>query len=512
MDSALRPREIQARIRAGESLEEVARLSGAPADRIERFAAPVLAEREYIAGLALASSVRRHGEPGSHRTLGAVTREQLLAHGTDPESAVWDAWRNEDKRWTIVARWTQADEERSARFLFDLGGRFSVADDAESRWLLAEDEEAAERDELALVRVVGEDPPTATADPEPEVPSTFDPDEEPTITLDDVPGHLLRAEGEEPDEWFPRSVASPQEIREELEAEIDAYGVVPEGRSELDVLYDMLGGIAEDSINIYSGLTDPIVAEAPAGPDPEPVIAEQQEDRPEAQPEQSVPDQQESQPEQSAPDQPAGSQPEPAQPESAQPEPAQPRPVIDAVVMTEPDPASSRPEPASEPETDPVIEPAASQSESMASPQQPEPAPGPAEPVMAPESVTRLQPVSDAPVESTPDADAEPSGTASREQQPMPVAPGEPQETRDVPTEPPARVQRERAEAEPTLVRPLDAPARTEPLQPSGQPALVDDEPTVQVAPGAAKRRGARKKRASVPSWDEIMFGGPKPE
>ncbi|MDO5498711.1 MAG: hypothetical protein Q4F67_03410, partial [Propionibacteriaceae bacterium] len=43
------------------------------------------------------------------------------------------------------------------------------------------------------------------------------------------------------------------------------------------------------------------------------------------------------------------------------------------------------------------------------------------------------------------------------------------------------------------------------------QPSLVEDqEPTVRVRPGAAKRRGARKKRASVPSWDEIMFGSPK--
>ncbi len=27
----------------------------------------------------------------------------------------------------------------------------------------------------------------------------------------------------------------------------------------------------------------------------------------------------------------------------------------------------------------------------------------------------------------------------------------------------------------------------------------------------AAERKPAKRKRASVPSWDEIMFGGPKP-
>lgn len=34
------------------------------------------------------------------------------------------------------------------------------------------------------------------------------------------------------------------------------------------------------------------------------------------------------------------------------------------------------------------------------------------------------------------------------------------------------------------------------------------DEPLIP-SPGASRKPG-RRKRASVPSWDEIMFGGPK--
>ena len=45
MQTSLTPRDIQARIRAGESLEDVAGVAGIPPDRVERFAAPVLAER-----------------------------------------------------------------------------------------------------------------------------------------------------------------------------------------------------------------------------------------------------------------------------------------------------------------------------------------------------------------------------------------------------------------------------------------------------------------------------------
>ena len=40
MKTSLSPRDIQTRIRAGESLEDVGRMAGIPLDRVERFAAP----------------------------------------------------------------------------------------------------------------------------------------------------------------------------------------------------------------------------------------------------------------------------------------------------------------------------------------------------------------------------------------------------------------------------------------------------------------------------------------
>ena len=45
VESQLRPREIQARIRAGASVEQVATAAGVPEQKIERFAYPVLTER-----------------------------------------------------------------------------------------------------------------------------------------------------------------------------------------------------------------------------------------------------------------------------------------------------------------------------------------------------------------------------------------------------------------------------------------------------------------------------------
>src|SRR3546814_906136 len=58
MESTLRPRDIQARIRAGESPESVAQAAHTTAEKILPFANPVLAEREHIAHRAQRSPVR----------------------------------------------------------------------------------------------------------------------------------------------------------------------------------------------------------------------------------------------------------------------------------------------------------------------------------------------------------------------------------------------------------------------------------------------------------------------
>ena len=51
----LRPKEIQARIRAGASVEQVAAAAGVDIERVEGFAHPVLLERSRAAELATAA-------------------------------------------------------------------------------------------------------------------------------------------------------------------------------------------------------------------------------------------------------------------------------------------------------------------------------------------------------------------------------------------------------------------------------------------------------------------------
>lgn len=138
MDSALRPRDIQARIRAGETPESVAQAAQTTIDRIMGFAGPVLAERAHIADRAQRASVRRKAGEGPARVLGDAVAERLRAKNVDPDSVEWDSWRREDGRWTLVADYRLDDRHKHAVFTFDVQGRYVVAEDDDSRWLVGE--------------------------------------------------------------------------------------------------------------------------------------------------------------------------------------------------------------------------------------------------------------------------------------------------------------------------------------------------------------------------------------
>jgi hypothetical protein len=146
MESALRPRDIQARIRAGESPEAVAAVAQMPMERVMAFAGPVLAERDHIASLAQRASVRRRGGGDAPtRNLGAWVTERLRTRGVDPASAEWDAWRREDGRWAVrVSYFVESEneaeqkDEKVAMFAYDAPGRYAVPDDDEARWLVGE--------------------------------------------------------------------------------------------------------------------------------------------------------------------------------------------------------------------------------------------------------------------------------------------------------------------------------------------------------------------------------------
>ncbi len=139
MDATLRPRDIQARIRAGETPEAVASAAQTTVEAIMPYAAPVLAERQHMADRAQRSSVRRTGPSAQGaRTLGDAVTGHLRSENVDPESVEWDAARREDGRWTLIADFETTTRSGSAHFTFDAPGNYVVLDNDDARWLVGE--------------------------------------------------------------------------------------------------------------------------------------------------------------------------------------------------------------------------------------------------------------------------------------------------------------------------------------------------------------------------------------
>ncbi len=139
MESTLRPKDIQARIRAGESPESVATAANTTVEKILPFANPVLAERAHVAQRAQRSSVRRKaGEAGGARSLGDAIASQLRPLNVDPETVSWDAWRREDGRWSLTAAFSSGKRTGTAEFAYDAPGNFVVLENEDARWLVGE--------------------------------------------------------------------------------------------------------------------------------------------------------------------------------------------------------------------------------------------------------------------------------------------------------------------------------------------------------------------------------------
>ncbi|MEC3997606.1 septation protein SepH [Actinacidiphila sp. DG2A-62] len=137
VESHLRPRDIQARIRAGASAEEVAQMGNIPVERVRRFEGPVLAERAFMAERARKTPVRRQGESTGPQ-LGEAVSERLLLRGAEKDTVLWDSWRRDDGTWEVLLVYRVAGEPHSASWTYDPPRRLVQAVDDEARSLIGE--------------------------------------------------------------------------------------------------------------------------------------------------------------------------------------------------------------------------------------------------------------------------------------------------------------------------------------------------------------------------------------
>lgn len=171
----VRPRDIQAMVRAGMTAGEVAERSGWPVDKVRKFEAPVLAERDHVASLARGTRLRPRGGSGGGPTLAARVLERLTQRGVETDDVVWDSWRSHEGHWAVVLTFAAGGRQRQATWAFDPSTSQVHPADDEARWL-SEDERSGLTGPLPTTP--GEPPNAQITDAQ--IP---DPASEPAITV-----------------------------------------------------------------------------------------------------------------------------------------------------------------------------------------------------------------------------------------------------------------------------------------------------------------------------------------
>ena len=121
--SVLAPKEIQARLRAGRSVAEVADEAEVDESWILRFASPVLAEQSRIVELALQIRCRANRKGESAEPLAESVAENLIDRGTfltpDELSGAWSAYHVRDTSWVVRFRYISRRRAQVAQWAYD---------------------------------------------------------------------------------------------------------------------------------------------------------------------------------------------------------------------------------------------------------------------------------------------------------------------------------------------------------------------------------------------------------
>ncbi len=127
-------KEIQSRLRSGESAAAISTTTDWSLEKIDKFSGPIMQERAYVIGLALQTQLRRDS---ASPTLATATIAQLQPRGVDMSEVDWNTHRNDDSTWTIVLQYPTTDGRGTAEanWIFELDNRTLVADDDGARWI-----------------------------------------------------------------------------------------------------------------------------------------------------------------------------------------------------------------------------------------------------------------------------------------------------------------------------------------------------------------------------------------
>jgi hypothetical protein len=227
LGTELPPRVIQARIRAGETPEQVAAASGTRVERIMRFAHPVMQERARVAEQAREARVRLTEGPPTV-ALHQFMTDRLRLIDSDIDAVTWDAHRTDDGTWQITGVWRAGEKSGTTRWTFDIPSRTVAPYDAATT-------DFAEG--TRLVRVVPDVPAGLSAAPARrgvtvvrEAGRASDDLVHDTVTPDVLPSDLALHEDERVRDVHPTSGAPDERSVEALLDEVAEHDTVVLGR------------------------------------------------------------------------------------------------------------------------------------------------------------------------------------------------------------------------------------------------------------------------------------------
>ena len=130
-ESRLSPKEIQARLRAGQAPARVARAAGVPVDRVTRFYGPVLSERAQIIDAAREGTLTRARLGASKAALGPAIAANCAAKGQPaPTADDWTAYRKADGTWVVCVTVAARGKPRRAEWAWQPATKSLTALDA----------------------------------------------------------------------------------------------------------------------------------------------------------------------------------------------------------------------------------------------------------------------------------------------------------------------------------------------------------------------------------------------
>mgnify|MGYP006289406921 CR=1 FL=1 len=146
VEPALSVKEIQARLRAGALIEDLAREANWPQDKVERFAGPILQERAYVLSVANSIPIRNQGAR-EQVTFIEVVQRRLATNGVAADSLTWNTHRRDDGLWVIRLSYPTVNNfgggHGDAVWFFDMTKRTILAEDEGASWIMGEQSNSA---------------------------------------------------------------------------------------------------------------------------------------------------------------------------------------------------------------------------------------------------------------------------------------------------------------------------------------------------------------------------------